>query len=120
MKSMFAMIVAGTALVSVAIAGTSQAKEEKACCKEKAKVVAQVAEGKEACCKSTAAKPQAKGEGDCCNAKGQLAKFKVFAEGKYHFFGCEGSAKKGRADLVAQGYVGVGEVQKVKGKVFIS
>lgn len=95
-------------------------EEKKACCQEKVEAkVAQsgIAHGKEACCKSTAAKPQAKGEGDCCNAPGQFAKFKVFAEGKYHYFGCEDSAAAGRNALVAQGYVGVGKVQKVRGKV---
>ncbi len=95
-------------------------EEKKACCAEKVEAkVAQsgIAHGKEACCKSTADKPQAKGEGDCCNAPGQFAKFKVFAEGKYHYFGCEDSAAAGRKALVAQGYMGVGKVQKVKGKV---
>lgn len=77
------------------------------------------AEGKKECCKSTAAKPVAKGEGDCCNAKGAVAKFKVFVAGQgYKYFGCEGSAAEGRKDLMAKG-AKVGQVQKVAGKIMI-
>lgn len=77
------------------------------------------AEGKEECCKSTPAKPTAKGEGDCCNAEGAPAKFKVFVAGQgYKFFGCEGSAGKGRTELLAKGLT-VGKVQKVTSKVMI-
>ena len=37
-------------------------------------------------------------------AKDALAKFKVFVSGAgYKFFGCEGSAKKGREELIAKG-----------------
>lgn len=75
------------------------------------------AEGKQSCCKSTAAKPMAKGDKGCCNAKGEAAKFKVFVAGEgYKYFGCEGSAAKGRKELVAKG-AKVGQVQKVSTKV---
>ena len=88
------------------------ASEKMATTKTQAKV-----DGKEACCKSTEAKPVAKGDKGCCNAKGEVAKFKVYVafEG-YKFFGCEGSAKKGRDELVKNGYI-VGNVQKVNSKV---
>lgn len=88
------------------------ASEKMATTKAQAKV-----NGKDACCKSTEAKPMAKGDKGCCNAKGESAKFKVYVayEG-YKFFGCEGSAKKGRDELVKQGYI-VGNVQKVNSKV---
>lgn len=77
----------------------------------------QTAEGKQACCKSTAQKPMAKGDKGCCNAKGEAAKFKVFVAGEgYKYFGCEGSAGKGRKELIASGKK-VGNVQKVNGKV---
>jgi hypothetical protein len=71
------------------------------------------AEGKMACCKSTAAKPIEKGEKGCCNAPAAPKPFKVFVVGEgYHFFGCEGSAGKGRTELMAAGRR-VGAVQKV-------
>lgn len=74
------------------------------------------AEGKKACCKSTAAKPIAKGDKGCCNETGQAAKFKVFVAGAgYKFFGCEGSATKGRKELLAKG-AKVGNIQKVTAK----
>ncbi|HRJ26368.1 MAG TPA: hypothetical protein PLO61_02515 [Fimbriimonadaceae bacterium] len=75
--------------------------------------------GKTACCKSTAAKTIAKGEKGCCNAKGELAKFKVFANGQYQFFGCQGSATKGRTEMIAKG-VRAGKVQKVTSRVLMS
>src|SRR5687767_8748152 len=91
--------------------------QEKSCCSAEKMVTAKAqtkVDGKEACCKSTEKKPVAKGDKGCCNAKGEVAKFKVYVafEG-YKFFGCEGSAKKGREELAANGYI-VGEVQKVK------
>lgn len=70
------------------------------------------AEGKKACCKTTAVKKVVKGDAGCCNAKGEPAKFKVFVAGHgYKFFGCEGSATKERAELVAK-KVKVGPIQK--------
>lgn len=114
----------------------AQAADEKSCCKEEAKAVAQVAskeakecckaeakavaQVKEECCTSTEAHPVAKGEDECCNAPGKLAKFKVWADGKYAFYGCEGSANKGRLALVAKGAMSVGPVQTVVGKVTIA
>lgn len=75
------------------------------------------AEGKKACCKSTAKKPMAKGDKGCCNEKGSAAKFKVFVSGEgYKYFGCEGSAKKGRTEWAAKGKT-VGSVQKVTSRV---
>lgn len=75
------------------------------------------AKATESCCKSTAANPIAKGEKGCCNEKGALAKFKVWADGTYHFFGCQGSASKARIDLARQGALVVGRVQPVVGRV---
>lgn len=75
------------------------------------------AKDKELCCKSTAANPIAKGSKGCCNAKGALARFKVWADGTYHFFGCQGSASKARLDLARQGALVVGRVQPVVGRV---
>jgi len=75
--------------------------------------------GKEDCCKSTEAKPMAKGDAGCCNAKGEVAKFKVFIAGVgYKYFGCEESAGKERSMLLAK-HSKVGPVQKVAGKVMI-
>lgn len=116
------ILVAAASIAAFAFATFNQAKKEDTCCDKAAKVTAQhdakLANGKEACCKSTAAKPQAKGEGSCCNAKGQTAKFKVWTEAGYKFFGCEGSAAKGRDELIAKGLI-VGQVQPVVGKVAI-
>ncbi|MCB0826549.1 MAG: hypothetical protein KDC26_10195 [Armatimonadetes bacterium] len=89
------------------------------CCGDAKPVVAQEA-GEKECCKSTPEAKVMKGEEGCCNAPGQPAKFKVWADGKYHFFGCEDSAKEGRMELVAKGAALVGNVQPVKGKVLIS
>lgn len=75
--------------------------------------------GKEACCKSTAEKPKAKGDAGCCNAGGEVAKFKVYVAGiGYKYFGCEDSAGKERRTLLAK-HSKVGPVQKVAGKVLI-
>ncbi|HZH97565.1 MAG TPA: hypothetical protein VEX38_01225 [Fimbriimonadaceae bacterium] len=75
------------------------------------------AQGKEACCQTDATKSVEKGAKGCCNAKAEPAKFKVFVAGEgYKYFGCEGSAKKGRQELVAKGEK-VGRVQKVRTKV---
>jgi hypothetical protein len=96
-----------------------KAEKKEACCAKEG-AVAKTEGTKEACCKSTEAKVVAKGEKGCCNAKGEMAKFKVFVANEgYKFFGCEGSAKKGRAELVAAGK-SVGGVQKVKSKVRVS
>ncbi len=82
-----------------------------------ARRMAAAAEGKQDCCKSTPEKPVAKGEAGCCNAKGEVAKFKVFVAGEgYKYFGCEGSAGKGRTELMSKGKK-VGKVQKVHTKV---
>jgi hypothetical protein len=51
-----------------------------------------------------------------CGSKSQAAKFKVFVAGEgYQFFGCQGSASKGRTDWVAKG-ARVGKIQKVTSK----
>jgi hypothetical protein len=77
------------------------------------------AEGKKACCKSTEAKPMAKGDKGCCNAPGEVAKFKVFVAGTgYKYFGCKDSAAQGRKDLLAKG-AKVGNIQKVSLKASI-
>ena len=76
------------------------------------------AEGKKACCKSTAAKPMARGDKGCCNEVGTVAKFKVYADGKYHFFGCKDSAAEARKELAAKGFA-VGDVQKVRSRARI-
>lgn len=103
--------------------GASYAKDgacaSGSCGDKEAKVEAKV-NGKTACCKSTAEKPMAKGDKGCCNAKGEAAKFKVWADGKYSFFGCEGSANKGRLELVAKGAMNVGKPQPVVGVVLMS
>jgi hypothetical protein len=96
----------------------AQKRAEDAFLAEAARMAAST-EAKKACCKSTPAKPMAKGDKGCCNAKGETAKFKVFVANEgYKFFGCEGSARKGREELVASG-ARVGAVQKVTGRVRI-
>ncbi len=80
---------------------------------QEAEKMAGKAEGKESCCKSTPVKVMAKGDKGCCNEKGLAAKFKVFVAGEgYKFFGCEGSAAKGRKELIAK-RMKVGSVQQV-------
>lgn len=107
---------------AAAVATTAPAKAEGgACCKSKAAAVATTAPAKAeggACCKSTAAKPIAKGAKGCCNEVGALAKFKVFADGKWMFYGCRGSAEKGRRELLTMAFR-VGQVQPVTGQVRI-
>jgi hypothetical protein len=98
--------------------------EEAASAEKQAKIQANIAkvkaQGKEACCKTDDKKAVAKGEAGCCNEKGQLAKFKVWVVNEgYRFFGCEGSANKGREELSTQGYR-VGNVQKVLSRVRIA
>ncbi|MBL8048506.1 MAG: hypothetical protein JNJ45_07485 [Chthonomonas sp.] len=103
------------ALVSIVTAGLAIAGQQGgACCAGEGKVAK--AAKQEACCTSTKAKPVAKMAKGCCNAKGESAKFKVFAGGKYFFFGCAGSADKGRTDLMAK-YLDVSAVQVVTSKV---
>lgn len=68
-----------------------------------------------ACEKSTATKMVKKGDAGCCNAKGEVAKFKVWNGMGYEFFGCEDSAAEGRAQLLALGHV-AGAVQPVVAK----
>lgn len=70
----------------------------------------------EECCKSTAAKKVAKGGEGCCNAPKSMAKFKVWAGGQYFFYGCEGSAAKGRDVLVQRGMI-AGQVQTVQSRI---
>lgn len=54
--------------------------------------------------------------GGCGSKKAEVAKFKVFVAGEgYQFFGCQGSASKGRTDWVAKG-ARVGKIQKVTSK----
>lgn len=77
--------------------------------------MAMEAEGKKQCCKSTEAKPMAKGDPGCCNAKTAAAKFKVFANGAYQFFGCADSAAKARKEMLQKGLI-VGKVQPVRTK----
>ena len=76
------------------------------------------AEGRQECCKSTATKPMAKGDKGCCNEVGTVAKFKVYADGKYFFFGCKDSAAMGRKDLMQKGFA-VGDIQKVRSRARI-
>lgn len=83
-----------------------------------AQKMAASAEGKKACCKSTAAKPMARGDKGCCNEVGTVAKFKVYADGKYHFFGCKDSAAEARKELAQKGFA-VGNVQKVRSRARI-
>ncbi|MBN9501978.1 MAG: hypothetical protein BGO01_10090 [Armatimonadetes bacterium 55-13] len=122
MKLLVTLIVAAASVASFA--------QCPACGKEKqpsadelflkqAREMEMAAEGKKACCRTTAEKSVEKGEAGCCNAKGEIAKFKVFVAGSgYKFFGCEDSAAQGRKELMASG-VKVGQVQKVLGKVAI-
>lgn len=73
-----------------------------------------------ACDKSTATKMVKKGGAGCCNAQGEAAKFKVWNGMGYELFGCEDSAKAGRAELLAKGNV-TGDVQSVVAKnVFVN
>jgi hypothetical protein len=102
-----------------ASAKAPQAAAECQECEGQAKEAKVLANGKEECCKSTPAKPMAKGDPGCCNAKGEIAKFKVFVIGQgYKFFGCEESAAKGREGFLKKGLF-VGNVQKVTNKVRI-
>lgn len=100
----------------------AKAPEQKACCasKDAAKPVVQAVAHDDhhqgACCLSTEELHVAKGGAGCCNEKGQPAKFKVWSEGKYYFYGCEGSASKGRLSLIENGAFHVGKVQPVVGK----
>ena len=55
--------------------------------------------------------------GKACGAKGTgYAKFKVFVDGNYMFYGCQGSATKARKEMMPVAFK-VGQVQKVAGKV---
>lgn len=107
-------------LCFVAVTGMALA-DEKCCAKKEsaeqaflrvAREMELSAEGKKACCKSTPEKVVAKGAKGCCNAPSEPKPFKVFVAGEgYARFGCEGSAKKGRQELIAKGKK-VGPVQK--------
>lgn len=108
MKTLIATLSLATAFSAISFA-------DGACCAGEGKV-AKAAAKKESCCKSTAAKPVAKAGKGCCNAKDELAKFKVYAGTKYYFFGCAGSAEKGRTDLMAK-HLDVSAVQPVTSKV---
>ncbi len=73
-----------------------------------------------ACERSTPTKMVKKGDAGCCNAKGEVAKFKVWNGMGYEFFGCEDSAAEGRTQLLALGHV-AGAVQPVVAKnVFVN
>lgn len=87
------------------------------CCEAESAKTAALAQ--EDCCKSTDTKPMKKGDPGCCNEKGALAKFKVYLSGGYKFFGCEGSAKKAREEMLSKG-LKPGPVQKVTSKVKIA
>ncbi len=85
--------------------------------KASAPVVAEKAAAAEkACCaeEEMMAKEEETCGGNCCKIDG-LAKFKVFAGGKYYFYGCPGSAAMGREELNSQGLI-AGKVQAVVGK----
>lgn len=88
------------------------AKKDGACCAAEAK---KDASKKDSCCASKTAKAKS---GECCNTAGKPAKFKVYAGGKYYFFGCADSAEKGRVELMAK-FLDVSAVQPVKSKVKI-
>jgi hypothetical protein len=118
------------ALIMSSVLALAAVSFGQACCKAKAsaedsfllmaKEMELKAEGKQACCKSTAAKTVVKGEGECCNAPGSPVKFKVYVAGNgYKYFGCDGSAAKGRQELIAKGNK-VGKVQPVSSARSIS
>lgn len=107
-------------LALAVVAGMAMAGEN--CCQKKmtaeeaflqeANKMMAAAEGGKACCKTTAKKVVVKGEKGCCNAPSEPKPFKVFVANQgYEYFGCEGSAKEGRAALLAKGHK-VGKVQK--------
>jgi hypothetical protein len=129
MKSILTLMIAACAALSMAQCSS----QDGASCSSAVKTAVQheedfmaeahrmaiAAEGKKECCKSTAHKPMAKGDKGCCNEKSQPAKFKVFVRDHgYQFFGCQGSATKGRQELVATG-AKVGPVQRVTGNAMI-
>lgn len=87
------------------------AKKDGSCCAAEAKKDA----GKKDSCAAKTAKSKS---GECCNTAGKPAKFKVYAGGKYYFFGCAESAEKGRVELMAK-FLDVSAVQPVKSKVKI-
>lgn len=127
LMSMMTLAVAAMADDCCAKEAKAEAKKDACCTAKKASAdeafmaeanrMMMAAEGKQECCKSTPAKPVAKGEKGCCNGKGEVAKFKVFVAGEgYKYFGCEGSAGKGRTELMAKGKK-VGKIQKVHTKV---
>lgn len=74
--------------------------------------------GKDACCMKMAKKATANSMKGCCNAPGEMAKFKVFAGGKYSFYGCADMAEQGRISLMEK-FLDVSAVQPVQGKVRI-
>ncbi len=94
------------------------AAKDGACCADKAGKVEVKMAGKDACCTSTAKAPKAKGAKGCCNAPGEMAKFKVFADGKWMFYGCKGSAEMGRKQLMTMAFK-VGQIMPVTGKVMM-
>ena len=69
-------------------------------------------------CPMEGGKHMTKGKAGCCNAPGQLAKFKVFVDGKWMFYGCKEMASKGRQELLTMAFK-VGQVLPVSGKVQI-
>lgn len=72
----------------------------------------------EACCASGDHKMVMKGGEGCCNAPGQFAKFKIFVDGKYMYYGCKDSAMMAHKELKTMAFK-VGSVQPVSGKVRI-
>jgi hypothetical protein len=128
MKQLLISVVLGSFVVGFAFgqgeakssSSSSKAAAQQECCETEKAHATKSAAAQEECCKSTEAKPIAKGEPGCCNAKGEVAKFKVFVAGTgYKFFGCKDSASKAREELVAKG-LKVGLVQKVTGKARIA
>lgn len=124
MKRIFLVVAACLAVGAIADekCGSGNCCEKKLTAEEKflkeADEMRMAAEGKKLCCKSKPGHAMAKGEKGCCNEHGALAKFKVWAGDKYAYFGCQGSAQAGRAELLAKG-VAAGKVQPVSGKVHL-
>jgi hypothetical protein len=113
MKTFLTLAFAAVAGMALADGKCCQKKEsaEEAFLKE-ANRMTLAAEGKKACCQTTAEKAVEKGAKGCCNAPEAPKPYKVFVAGVgYKYFGCEGSAKEGRQELVAKGNK-VGPVQK--------
>lgn len=59
------------------------------------------------------------GKPGCCNGPRQLAKFKVFVDGRYLFYGCAETARTARSAFAQAGHR-VGPVQPVRTRITIS